>query len=308
VQLPALKALSDRYYVQAIVSRGGPNAQAMAQQYGAQYATTDYKQVLSDPDVDAVMIATRHHLHATMVLDALRAGKHVFVEKPLALTETELNQIAQFFHAPHTAGHAPVLMTGFNRRFSCYAAKMRDLIGRRSNPMMLNYRMNAGYLPPGHWVHTEEGGGRNRGEACHVYDLLTYLTGSTVVSVEARAIAPATAYYSFSDNFVATLAFEDGSVATVTYTALGSREHPKECCDVYVDGMVLTLEDYRSLTVAGSADKGLSTRLPAKGHQEAFEAFARALREGGEWPIPLWQQVQATDIALRVEQQLRGVR
>ena len=308
MHLPTLNALADRYHIQAVASRTGPNALAIAKQYGANYATTDYSQVLKDHDVDAVLIATRHHMHATMVLEALKAGKHVFVEKPLALTQAELDQIKQFFEATSAGSDAPVLMTGFNRRFSCYVRKMHDVVCRRSNPMILNYRMNAGHIPSGHWVHTEEGGGRNRGEACHIYDLLTYLTGSVVASVEARAIRPATAYYSPSDNFVATLTFEDGSVATLTYTALGAREHPKEQCDVYVDGKVLALEDYRQMTIAGAMDKGLNTRLPAKGHQEALEVFARTLRQGEEWPIPLWQQVQASEIAIRVEHQLRGAR
>lgn len=308
MHLPTLNALADRYHIQAVVSRTGPNALAVAQQYGANYASTDYRQVLNDHDVDAVLIATRHHMHAMLVLEALKAGKHVFVEKPLALTQAELDQIRQFFEATSPGGDAPVLMTGFNRRFSCYATKMHDVACRRGNPMILNYRMNAGYIPTGHWVHTDEGGGRNRGEACHIYDLMTYLTDSAVASVEARAIKPATAYYSPSDNFVATLTFEDGSVGTLMYTALGSREHPKEQCDVYVDGKVLALEDYRRLTIAGAADKGLDTRLPAKGHKEALEAFARTLQQEAEWPIPLWQQVQASEIAIRVEHELRGAR
>jgi len=306
MHLPTLNALADWYHIQAIASRTGPNALAIAKQYGANYATTDYSQVLNDHDVDAVLIATRHQMHAKMVLEALQAGKHVFVEKPLALTEAELDQIKQFFAATRVGSDAPVLMTGFNRRFSCYAKKMHDVACHRTNPMILNYQMNAGHIPSGHWVHTEEGGGRNRGEACHIYDLLTYLTDSTVASVEARAIRPATAYYSSSDNFVATLTFADGSVATLTYTALGSREHPKEQCAVYMDGKVLVLEDYRRLSIAGGTDKGLDTRLPAKGHREALEAFACTLRQGGEWPIPLWQQVQASEIAIRVEHQLRG--
>jgi len=170
--------------------------------------------------------------------------------------------------------------------------------------MIMNYRMNAGYIPLDHWVHTEEGGGRNRGEACHIYDLFTYLTDSRVSAVEAQALAPATGYYGRSDNFVATLRFADGSVATLTYTALGPRDYPKEQLEVFVDGKALALEDYRRLRVAGARRGGMSSRLPEKGHRHQLLAFARTVREGGEWPNPLWQQLQATDIALAVEELL----
>jgi predicted dehydrogenase len=167
--------------------------------------------------------------------------------------------------------------------------------------MILNYRMNAGYIPLNHWVHGTEGGGRNRGEACHIYDLFTYLTASKVVTVEAKAIAPTTGHYSCSDNFVATMTFEDGSVATLTYTALGSKEYPKEQLEVFVDGKVLVLNDYKQLTISGSKAKGLETKTVNKGQKEELEAFARAIQQGGDWPIPLWQQVQATEISLAVE-------
>jgi predicted dehydrogenase len=165
--------------------------------------------------------------------------------------------------------------------------------------------MNAGYIPLDHWVHTEEGGGRNRGEACHIYDLFTYMTGAHVIDVHASAIRPATGHYARTDNFAATLRFEDGSVTTLTYTALGSSAHPKERMEVFVDGTVLALDDYRSLTVSGSNDRGLTTAASEKGQRAELEAVVAAIRTG-KWPIPLWQQVQATEIAFAVEDQLTG--
>jgi predicted dehydrogenase len=155
-------------------------------------------------------------------------------------------------------------------------------------------------------VHGPEGGGRNLGEACHIYDLFTALTESRSVDVSARPIRPATAHYSSTDNFVATVTFDDGSVATLTYTALGSHDHPKERLDVYVDGSVLSLEDYRRLRVSGRKAGGLSTRAAEKGQREELAALAQAIRKGGPWPIPLWQQIQATEIALAVEPCIRG--
>jgi predicted dehydrogenase len=170
--------------------------------------------------------------------------------------------------------------------------------------MILNYRMNAGYIPPDHWVHTEEGGGRNRGEACHIYDLFTYFTGSKVVKVNAQAIMPDTEYYKRNDNFVANMTFTDGSVATLTYTALGSGEYPKEQLEVFVDGRVLVLNDYKRLEVFGARGKGISSMIMEKGQRDELEAFARAIQQGGDWPIPLWQQVQATKISLEVERKI----
>lgn len=302
VHLPNLTLHSDRFHLQAVVSGAGHNAASVAKQFRADYSTTDYRQVLSDPEVDAVLIATRHNLHAEMVLEALNAGKHVLVEKPLALKREDLGRITAFFESFKEGKTTPVLMTGFNRRFSPYARRIRELVQERRNPMILNYRMNAGYIPLDHWVHGEEGGGRNLGEACHVYDLFTFLTGSHVRSVEAMSLRPSTGNYSSSDNFVATARFEDGSVASLTYTALGSKEFPKESLEIFVEGKVIEMKDYRRLTVHGAKILGLETKNPEKGHREELEIFSRVVREGGEWPIPLWQQFQAMEIALSVEE------
>jgi predicted dehydrogenase len=237
-----------------------------------------------------------------MVLRALEAGKHVLVEKPLCLTRTELDAIASFYAA--RGGEGPLLMTGFNRRFSPFAEAAAAALSGRSNPMMIDYRVNAGHIPLDNWVHGPEGGGRNRGEACHFYDLFTFLTGSRVAETSARAIRPATAHYAAADNFVASLGFADGSVATLTYTALGARDHPKERAEIFADGKVLTIDDYCRFTVAGARHRGIDLKRADKGHKTELLAFARAVRDGGDWPIPLWQQVQATEIALAVDAQI----
>ena len=305
MHLPNLRALSKLYHLQAVVDRTGHDAASVARQFGASYSSTDFRKVLEDPDVDAVLICTRHNLHADMTLQALKEGKHVFVEKPLALTREELGKIQEFYKNREPSLSPPILLTGFNRRFSPYARAIRDATRERSSPMVLQYTMNAGPIPPDHWVHSPEGGGRNLGEACHIYDLSTYLTDSRVDSVFARSITPSTGHYGRRDNFIATISFADGSVASLVYTALGSNEYPKERLEVFADGKVLILDDYRKLSVFGAKGKGLETSRPEKGHREELVAFARVIREGGEWPIPLWQQVQATDVALQVEEELR---
>ncbi|MFQ5584346.1 MAG: Gfo/Idh/MocA family protein, partial [Calditrichia bacterium] len=268
---------------------------------GAQYCTTDYHEILNDPKVDAMLIGTRHNQHASMVIEALRAGKHVLVEKPLALDRNELETIRSFYE---THPQAPVLLTGFNRRFSPFAQRAKELIQNRTNPMIINYRMNAGYIPLDHWIHTEEGGGRNLGEACHIYDLFTFFTNSKVISVQAQPLTPKTDHYSSRDNFAATLGFEDGSVATLTYPALGSNEFPKEQMEIFSDGKVFMLDDYKQLRIHGSNARGVTGKLTDKGHKRELEAFAETLEQGGEWPIPLWQQLQVTEIALAVEDRL----
>ena len=308
MHLPNLKALTDYYHIQAIVSRTGHNAQNIAKQFGANYASTDYRQILDDPEVDAVLIATRHNLHTTMALQALKTGKHVFVEKPLCLKQSELEAIKAFYSSSlkNQKTSPPILMTGFNRRFSPHMRRIKEIVINRSNPMIINYRMNAGYIPLDHWVHTEEGGGRNIGEACHIYDLFTYLTEAGAINVQARAVTPRTGHYSRLDNFVVIITFDDGSVATLTYTALGSKDYPKEKLEVYVDGKVLVMDDYRNLNIYGAKIKGVKTKFSEKGQKEEILSYAKVIKMGGEWPIALWEQIQATEIALQVEKYLGG--
>ena len=303
MHLPNLKALSELFSVQAVMSRSGHNAVATARQFGAAYSTTDYEAVLKDSDVQAVLIATRHHLHTKMALEALGAGKHVLLEKPMALNRNELASFKQFFSQASGAS-GPILLTGFNRRFSPGVRRIAELIANRTNPMVLNYRMNAGHLPPDHWVHGQEGGGRNIGEACHIYDLFTALTGSRVTAVQCQTIRPVTQHYRRQDNFIATMTFEDGSMASLTYTALGTPGYPKERLEVFFDGKVLFLDDYKRLTITGATAKGVESTSTEKGQKEELERFGRAIQDGGEWPIPLWQQVQATQMSFDVERQI----
>jgi predicted dehydrogenase/threonine dehydrogenase-like Zn-dependent dehydrogenase len=304
MHLPNLRALDATFSLQAVVSRTGHNASATAAQFGAAYATTDYAEVLRDSEVDAVLIATRHDLHVQMVLEALDAGKHVLVEKPLAVSRDELKLIAGWFDAQGADG--PIMLTGFNRRFSPHAVRIQELTAKRVGPMILNYRMNAGYLGPDHWTHGKEGGGRNIGEACHIYDLFTFLCDSPIRRVHALAAKPQTHYYRSSDNFVAVTEFEDGSLATLTYTALGAPEHAKEELELFFDGKVVSMSDYKSLTVKGLKAEKLTASLPDKGQKAELEAFGSAVLSGGDWPIPLWQQLQAMDIAFTVEEAIGG--
>lgn len=300
MHLPNLGKLKDAYELRTIVNRTGLSARTTAERFGAANASTDYSSVLADPEIDLVLIATRHDLHAGMVMQALRAGKNVFVEKPLTLNEDELQEIEAFYAS---AEKAPLLMTGFNRRFSPAISTARQLVAGRSSPMIVNYRMNAGYIPADHWVHGAQGGGRNIGEACHIYDLFNALTGSLPSEVHAVSIVPNSAYWRRDDNFVATVRYEDGSICTLTYTSMGAKDYPKERAEIFVDGKVLTLDDYKSLSVAGGSGGWKGTFIE-KGQLEELKALADAFKSGGQWPISLQEQIAATRVSFEVQRQL----
>lgn len=304
MHLPTITGLADQFDLRAIVSRTGTTAKAVAAQFGAPFASTSLADVLDDGEVDAVLVATRHDSHSEIALACLQAGKHVLVEKPLGLSHQHVDAIEAFYTS--AAVNPPVLLTGYNRRFSPFVLGIQERIASRQEPLQINYRMNAGYLALDHWVHGPQGGGRNLGEACHIYDLFTALTGAEVEHLQVTAIRPASSYYRRDDNFMLLARFADGSVASLTYTASGSSDHPKERMDLYVEGMVLSLDDYRSLSVAGRTDPGLTRKQVDKGHREELVRFARAVRGHTDWPIPLWQQLQAARMALQVQEQLLG--
>jgi predicted dehydrogenase/threonine dehydrogenase-like Zn-dependent dehydrogenase len=301
MHLPNMVQLRRDYTLRAVVSRTGSTARAIATQYQASYCATDVDETLADKDVDLVMIATRHDLHGELVLKALRAGKHVFVEKPLTLAESDLHAIEQFY-----AGHpdGPVLMSGFNRRFAPAITRVREVLQGRTTPLIVNYRMNAGFIAKDHWVHGPEGGGRNLGEACHIYDLFSSLCNAPEVAVTAHAIDPTGKQWNRNDNFIATIKFGDGSVCALAYTALGDKSYPKERMEVFADGKVVVMDDYKLVEVHGGKHRGWSAKEIQKGQLQELEALADTLLRKKPWPISLEQQLQATRIGFAVERQL----
>jgi len=296
VHIPNMLAMPDRFSIRAVMNRTGASAKAVAERVGAAYAATDADAILGDPDIGLVVIGTRHDMHGPLVLAALRAGKAVLVEKPLCLTAGELAAIEEFYRA---RSEGPLLLTGFNRRFSPAVCRLGEVLAGRTTPIMASYRMNAGFLSADHWTQSPEGGGRNLGEACHIYDLFCALTGSLPTRVEAQAIRAEGRQWRSDDNFSATLTFADGSVCSLLYTALGTKEHPKERMEVFADGVVASLDDYRALAVAGRRVKGWQGNQD-KGHKALMAALARGLADG-QWPIPLEHQLAATRAALAVQ-------
>lgn len=299
MHLPNLKKLGGLFTLRAVCSRSGANAQAAAAQYGADCACTDYAAVLADPEVDLVILCTRHNLHGPQILQALRAGKHVLAEKPLCLTEEELRAIEEFYAGD--AGPKPLLAVGFNRRFSRYLRAAREAVSKRKSPLFLRYRMNAGYLPPEHWTHGPEGGGRIVGEACHIIDAARYLVGAAAVSIRAASLHPADGPYSATDNKVITLEYADGSLAALEYFSLGSEELPKEWLEAHFDGKSLVVDNFQSIRGYGLRLPKLTDALPDKGQLDLLEAVGRCLSGRDKiWPIALEELLETTALSLAV--------
>lgn len=299
MHLPNLQKLKDVYNIYAIMSRTGTNAKSIAEQYGATYTTTNYYDIINDPNVDMVMICTRHNLHAKMSIEAMKKGKAVFVEKPMALNNEELEDVLKVIEEtkiPYTVG--------FNRRFSKYALEAKKHIKDRLNPIIINYQMNAGYIPLDFWVHTEEGGGRIIGEACHIFDLFNYFTDSEVKSISVDSISPKTDNISYRDNIVITLKYKDGSLCTLTYTSLGNGNYSKEFCQIYCDGKIIIIDDYRKINGYGVKVANIQSSSSDKGQYEELVEFAEAVRNGKNYSIPICKLKQASKISCLIEMEL----
>lgn len=281
--LPALeKAKADIKY---IASAGGLTGTALAKKHKIALSTTDYQEILKDKETDGVMITTRHNTHASMVLKALAAGKHVFVEKPLALNEDELEQIIAAYDGSVS------LTVGFNRRFSPHVQKVKQLVG--DTPMNVIATMNAGAIPPNVWVHDMKiGGGRIVGEACHFIDLITYLTGSKVIAVcmNAMGINPA----ENTDNASILLQYENGSTGVINYFSNGSKAYSKERIEVYSQERTAIIDNYKQTTGYGFKGFAKLKTTMDKGHRGQFQALINNVRGGGAPLIPFDEIVNTT--------------
>jgi predicted dehydrogenase len=265
-----------------IASASGVSARHAMQRFGFRYATSSEQELLEDTAVNILAILTRHKQHGQQVIAALKAGKHVYCEKPLALHPEELDEIMELLATPGM----PLLAVGFNRRFSPHARELKQFLSGAGEPLIANYRINAGYLPATHWTQDpEQGGGRIIGEGCHFFDLLTYLVGELPTSVAAQSLPDVGRYH--QDNAVITLRFADGSLGTITYLANGDKSFPKEKLEVFCAGRVAVLDDFRTLEMVRDGQRQV-LRSPFgqdKGHRDAWKAFIDAIRAGGPPPI-----------------------
>jgi predicted dehydrogenase len=302
--VPQMRKRADRYFLRGVVSRTGSEGSNFARDNQVEILTSDLDAVLTDPGFQLVVIATRHHEHADQVVRSLAAGKHVFVEKPLAISWEELERVVS---AHSAAAEAPLVMVGFNRRFSPALQMLKERVTGRRSPLMIQYRLNAGYIPLDHWVHGVQGGGRNVGEACHMYDAFRFLAGAPVRAVDASAIDPGGLAFARNDNFAATITYEDGTVASLMYTALGPKSGlGKEHITVFCDGEAFIVDDFRKLTKASDGSVLWQSGEPVKGHFEELSRFGDAIATGGLSPIPFEEIIEVSSVALHVEDLIYG--
>ena len=310
VLLPAIKKV-DGIQLVGIASSGGLHAQHAGKKFGFKYATSSEDEILNDPNINTVAILTRHDSHAVLVLKALKAGKHVFVEKPLAITSDQLSAVSkQLQKSDHC-----LLMTGFNRRFAPLATSLKSQIRRAElveasslqSPLHVHYRVNAGYLPLEHWNHDPEiGGGRIIGEACHFVDFITFLVDAAPISVTAHALPDNGRYR--EDNVSMTFTFPDGSIGVVDYLANGDKSFAKERVEVFCEGLVAVLDDFVSLQITKDGKMKEERGAQDKGWHNEWKAFVKSIREGGEPPIPYEQLIGVTKSTFAVVESIHEKR
>jgi predicted dehydrogenase len=295
VHLPNLKRLADQYAIAGIVAGNGSTAWNAARQYGARFASTNPEDLFNDPEIDLVIIANRHHLHAAQAAAAARHGKAVLLEKPAALNASELDDLLSAVREARTP-----FMVGFNRRFAPLIETAKSVLDQRNHPAVITYRMNTGPLAPESWIQGPEGGGRIIGEACHIFDLFNHLLGACPLEVVAMPLHPAATHVSKTDNFSVSLRYPDGSLCTLIYTSLGSTDLPKEAMEIFFDGKTIVFDDYRRLQFYGIAQKPVSRSQQDKGHFEELRQFADYIQGKRRAPMSLEEIEAATRTSFAV--------
>jgi len=294
VLLPRL-AKMDGVSLVGLATATGRTAKAVGEQFGFQFCSTDTRELLAREDINTVLIATRHDTHAAIAAEALRAGKIVYVEKPLAINEEGLQEII----AANRQADGKILV-GFNRRFSSLSVELKQFFAG-AGALAITYRINAGEIPKESWIQQEEGGGRIVGEVCHFVDMLQFLTGADPVEVFAYQNA------SGIDTLSIIVKLRDGSIGNINYFATGDRSFPKERVEVYGGGRVAVLDDFRQLEMWRDGKRKVARRLAQdKGFDQELKAFVAAARDGKEMPIG-WRSLVLTTLAcLRIEDSLRS--
>jgi predicted dehydrogenase/threonine dehydrogenase-like Zn-dependent dehydrogenase len=307
--LPAIKKVPD-INLDTIATSSSANTYHTAKKYGFAKCTTNYKEVIDNNDISSVIILTPHSLHANMVIEALKSGKHVFVEKPLCINEGELKEIVKIYSkTQNPTSETPILMVGYNRRFSPHAIKVSEYLKARKEPMVVNYRINAGFVPSEHWVHSEEeGGSRVIGEICHFVDLMQFLTKSNPKRVYAERISGNNRTALNSDNLNITLKFEDGSVGNILYSASGDRAYSREQIEIFCEGSVIVLTDFKETRfyVRGSK-KRYKTLNQQMGYKEELQHFFDAV-SGKTKPQVIPQEIFTSTLTVfKINESLKKV-
>ncbi|WP_404229458.1 bi-domain-containing oxidoreductase [Acinetobacter venetianus] len=306
ILIPAFKKASSQLHT--IVTSGGINGVIHGEKTGFSEASTDLDGLLNNKDINTVAIATRHNSHAYFVERVLSAGKNVFVEKPLALTVEEIEKIETIYNQNIQNNQYARVMVGFNRRFSPQVQKMKTLLDTVKEPKSFIMTMNAGAIPADHWTQDNAvGGGRIIGEACHFIDLMRFLAGSKIVSIQARRMGETDAVQVLEDKASITLGFEDGSFGTIFYLANGASSFPKERVEVFTAGRVLQLDNFRKLKAFGwPGFNKMNLWRQDKGQDACAAFFVDSIRDGKEAPIPADEIFEVARVTIQVAEILRA--
>jgi predicted dehydrogenase/threonine dehydrogenase-like Zn-dependent dehydrogenase len=293
---PALRA-DKTISLEAVATASGVAAESARKNFGFKRAQTP-DELLSDPAINAVFIASRHSSHAAYVVSTIQAGKAVFVEKPLAVDHAQLGLIQHAVQKSFDRGDSPFVMVGFNRRFAPTSQKIAKFFSGRREPMFIQARVNAGFIPREHWVQQAEEGGRIVGELCHFVDWARWLVGHPIRSVSAYALPDGARYN--RDNVIAVLTFADGSIANLIYLANGDPKVAKERFEVMCEGAVAQLEDFEVLNLTRGMKTEHFKAAKDKGHRRQFELTLDAMKSGGQAPIPLHEIVEVTEATFSI--------
>ncbi|MCP4665389.1 MAG: Gfo/Idh/MocA family oxidoreductase [Deltaproteobacteria bacterium] len=267
-----------------VATAHGETSRHAADKYGFKYATGDADEIISDENINTVFIATRHNLHAEYVLKALKAGKHVFVEKPLCLTMQELKDIVEVYTSQSgTPNSKSIMMVGYNRRFSPLIQKLKEILPA-DIPKAIHYRINAGSVAPDHWIHDKEiGGGRIIGEICHFIDLAMYIADDMIASVSATMMESS---MNLMDTLAINVSFKNGGIASISYFSNGSKSLNKEYIEVFCANQVVAIDDFKKMIFYAKGKKKFGFRKQEKGHAQEVRQFLKAAEESGPCPIP----------------------
>ena len=293
--LPNLAGIRD-VNLKGLATATGMNADHIGNKFRFDYITTDAGRIIKDEEIACVFIATRHNLHAEYVMGALKENKHVYVEKPLAITESELEGIREAWESSEGT-----LMVGFNRRFSPLVKKARRFLDSSLTPLAINYRINAGYLPPEHWLHDPDiGGGRIIGEACHFVDLCGYFTESDIRSADIYKLDNPEGNIPDEDTSVISLKYSDGSIAVISYFSNGDTSLPKERIEIFGGSSSLIIDDFKTLRMyRGGRCSKFKLRKQDKGQRDEIREYIERIKEG-ESPIPAEELFSVTEAVFAI--------
>jgi len=302
--LANILSMPEIFDVIGIAQKSPVSAKLAGEKYKVKSVTTNYKELLSDQNIHLVVIGTRHNLHAIQVIEAIKAGKHVLVEKPLAMNLSELSLIEKAIQDNPNV----VVTTGFNRRYSPLTQKVRDVILKAKMPVVINYRINAGYIPPESWIQDlEEGGGRIVGEVCHFIDLIMYLASGEVTDLNAVHVPQDGRKIESEDNIIISLAFDNGSIGVLTYTSIGGKAMEKERLEVFVNGSSLVINDFKELAGFECDFKKVSLKVQDKGHKVLISELSKSLRNETSQILPVASDIEATKLTLLALDKIHSV-